>query len=445
MDFTIVYERKQRELENDTLLKIELERRGYTCEIVQYYEGDKFNIFNINPPKVILVPHLYGNANLYRTFSRFGKANHIVNLQYEQVLSAKWEKLGHHNPKEEAQNALHLCWGEKTQERLVKAGVSSENLKVLGAPHLDLLRKEYRKSTSGIKQFFSKKYNFDFSKKWIIFLSSFTYADIDNYRLKQNEDNAGVKLSEFREIHTTSRDEILNWFSKILENNKENIFIYRPHPDELVLHPVEKLEKRFPNFKIIREEPVKDWINASDVIYSWYSTSVVEAHFLDKPYAILRPKVLPESFDSVLLKYAEFITTYEQFEADYVQSDDDRKSAINDCYINQYYQIDTKKPSFIKYVDLLEILYKSDKQVFEMSIYNKLTATVKTVAAKLIYFLYRYQNIDLDRYRKDSTLQRNFFIEWFIEMDNQIVSSEEKENIENILKNILQKGNTINE
>ena len=445
MDFIIIYERKQRELENDILLKIELEKRGYTCEVVQYYEGDYFNIFNINPPKVILVPHLYGNANLYRTFSRFGRANHIVNLQYEQVLSTKWEKLGHHDPKEEAKKAMHICWGEKTKERLVKAGVSSQNLKVLGAPHLDLLRKEYRKPPMDLKQHFSKKYNIDFSKRWILFLSSFTYANISDSRLTMNEASAGIKLSDFREIHTNSRNEILDWFSKILEHDTKNIFIYRPHPDELMLDPVVKLEKKFPNFKIIRDQPVKQWINASDVIYSWYSTSVVEAHFLDKPYAILRPLVLPDSFDSVLLKHADFITSYDLFKKDYFKEDKNRKTAIDDYHINQYYQIDTQNPSFVNYVNFLETLYKAKKQEFSLTIPNKILAKLKTISAKLVYQLYQYQNIDLSKYRNNSQIKRNFFIEWFIEMDNQIVSSDEKKEIENRLQNILNKNYTIDE
>ncbi|PHS33944.1 MAG: hypothetical protein COA92_02565 [Sulfurovum sp.] len=444
MDFIIVYERKQRELENDTLLKIELEKRGYTCKIVQYYEGNHFNIFNINPPKVILVPHLYGDANIYRTFSRFGRANHIVNLQYEQVLSKKWEKLGHHDPKEQAMQAIHICWGEKTKERLMNAGVSSEKLKVLGAPHLDLLRKEYRNLPSERKKHFSEKYNLTFSKKWVLFLSSFTYANISDSRLSMNEASAGIKLSDFREIHTNSRNEILNWFSYILEKDTENIFIYRPHPDELMLDPVVKLEKKFLNFKIIRDEPVKQWINASDVIYSWYSTSVVEAHFLDKPYAILRPKVLPDTFDSVLLKHANFITDYSKFEEDYFKDNKNRKTAIDDHHVNQYYLIDTHCSSFIKYVDLLETLHKTKKQMFSLPIHQRILATIKTISAKLVYILYKYQNINLNKYRDNSSLKRNFFIEWFIEMDNQIVSGNEKKEIESRLKVILKKNNTHN-
>jgi len=160
---------------------------------------------------------------------------------------------------------------------------------------------------------------------------------------------------------------------------------------------------------------------------------------LDKPYAILRPKVLPDTFDSVLLKHAEFITSYAQFKVDYFKDDTSRRTAIDDYHIDQYYQIDTQTPSFVKYVDFLERLYKSKKQNFSLSIGNKIIAKMKTLFAKLMYTLYRYQNIDLDKYRTNSSLKRNFFIEWFIEMDNQIVSNDEKRELEDKLKEILQK------
>ena len=327
MDFIIIYERKQRELENVILLKIELENRGYTVDIAQYYEGSKFNIFNKNPPKIILVPHLYGNSNIYRTFSRYGKCNHLVNLQFEQVLSEKWEKLGHHDPQDEAKKAIHMCWGTKVKERLLKKGISSKNLKVLGAPHLDLLRKEYRNDIINLRNVFSDMFKLDNKKRWTLFLSSFSYADISDSRLKMNESAANTNLESFREIHTTSRNKIIDWLTKILEKDTNNIIIYRPHPDELNLVSVEKLEKKYYNFRIIRHSAVKDWIEVANNIYSWYSTSVVEAHFLDKPYSILRPVVLPKSFDSVLLRHAYFITEYSEFEKDYFKDDRKRKNS----------------------------------------------------------------------------------------------------------------------
>ncbi len=52
MDVLIIYERKQRELDNSVLLKIELERRGLSCDIVQFYEADKFDLLNAHCPKV---------------------------------------------------------------------------------------------------------------------------------------------------------------------------------------------------------------------------------------------------------------------------------------------------------------------------------------------------------------------------------------------------------
>jgi surface carbohydrate biosynthesis protein len=307
MDFLIVYERKNRELENAILLKLELERRGYSCDIAQYYDASMFDVFNRNPPKVVLTPHLYETSNVIRTLSRFGRANHIVNLQYEQVLSEKWERLGHHNPKGEATKAFHICWGSKTAERLLNAGIPEDNIKVLGALQLDLLRKEYRRTTHDAKVDLSVKYNLPQQSQWKLFLSSFTYADIDEDRLKMNESVAGTKLSSFVDIHTKSRDEILDWFDKVLQQDRESIFIYRPHPDELSLDKVVELSKKYHNFRIINEGAAKIWIEGSDHILSWYSTTVVESHALDKSYSILRPFELPGDFDSVLLKNGSFV------------------------------------------------------------------------------------------------------------------------------------------
>ncbi len=437
MDFIIVYERKQRELENAILIKIELEKRGYTCDIIQYYEASKFNLFNINPPKVILVPHLYGNSSIYRNFTRFGKSNYLLNLQYEQVLSEKWEDLALNNPNGEAQKGFHVCWGKVTKRRLIKHGVPSCNLKLLPALHLDLLRENFRRDSQKLKHELSQKCSLDPTKRWNLFISSFTYADMDEYRLKMNESVAGTSMSEFPLIHTGSRDKILQWFRKILKEDNQSLIIYRPHPDELNFDKVLELEKEYSNFRFIRFSSVKDWIEASDNIYSWYSTSVVESHFLDKPYAILRPNELSGDFDSVLIKEAKFITNYEDFQEDYYKDDFLRKCAISDESVNGYYHFDKNKVGFKEYCDFLEELFNSKgKQKFNLKFKNILKAYITTIAVSGVFLLYKLFKIDLEVYRK-SNKKRNFFIEWFIEIDNQLVTKEEIFKEENRLKDIL--------
>ncbi|PHO11959.1 hypothetical protein CPG38_10145 [Malaciobacter marinus] len=441
MDFLIVYERKQRELENAVLLKIELEERGYDCKIVQYYEASKFNIFNIKSPKVILVPHLYGDTSIYRNFSRFGKSNFLINFQYEQVLSEKWEKLGHHNPKGEAKKGIHICWGIKTKERLLSVGIDDKNLKIIPPLHIDLLRKEYRRNSKQLKMQLSKECNIDAKKSWNLFISSFTYADVDDYRLRINENVAGVSLSDFKRIHTESRDKILVWFRKILNKDKENLLIYRPHPDELNIDKVLELENEFENFKFIRHSSVKDWIETSDNIYSWYSTSIVESHFLNKSYAILRPMILPNDFDSVLVKKANFIEKYIDFDEDYFKSISLKKCAIEDRFVREYYEKNDSSPSYKIYADFLEDLYKCNKkQIYNISLKEKIKAYITTINVSIVYLLYKLLKVNLDKYRKND-LKRNFLIEWFIEMDNQIVADKEKNLLEKKLKEMLKVNN----
>lgn len=433
MDFIIIYERKIRELENALLLKLELEKRGYLCGVYQYYEGIKYNILNNNSPKVILIPHLYNERDIYRNFAKFGSAEHLVNLQYEQVLSERWERVGHHNPKGEAKNAVHVCWGTKTRDRLKEAGVPINNIKVLGALQLDLLRKEYRKKSAYVKKELGQAFKLDVTKRWTLFISSFTYADISEDRLKMNESVANVDLGNFVKLHTNSRNQILDWLKKILGQDKDNLIIYRPHPDELNLNKVIELEKTYLNFKIIREQPVKVWIESSDNIYSWYSTSIVESHFLDKPYSILRPIELPNDFDSVLLKHAQFITEYNKFEQDFIKDDSTREMPIDDSYIRQYYQVDDSYPSYKKYCDMLEEVYKSDtKQSYNIKLIDKITSKIKTLAVIVINIIYKISKLDLEKYKRRN--KNGFLISWLIEMDNQIASDAEKKKIEEKLK-----------
>ena len=357
----IIYERKNREFECCCLLKIYLEKDGFKCDIAQFYDFRYFNVLGKSKYQFIFVPHLYNTQEIGRTLGRFGNNAIIINLQYEQVLSEKWEKLGHHTPSGKATESHHICWGPATRDRLIGAGVNPSVVHTLGALQMDLLRKEFRLGKE-LKNSLTEKFELSQNRQWVLFLSSFTYADIEPSRLKMNEKVAGAELSSFVGIHTASRNEILNWLDRIVEKFPEREFIYRPHPDELALDKVYKLERKHKNFNVINYGSAKLWIEAADHIWSWYSTTVVEAHFLEKSYSILRPIELPDDFDSVLLKKGKFITTFDKLYTASIESASIGSYALDVNDVNEYYTSD-KIPVFEKIRCLLNDLSNGNSAI----------------------------------------------------------------------------------
>jgi len=145
LDYLFVYEHKARELESVCLLKAALELRGYSCEIIQLHNFSfkTLNFRYFNKPKVIIVFALYNNKSFVGHVIDFvGYSKKVVNLQWEQIISDKYIKLGLHNPKGLAALATHICWGENSFKRLINNGV--KNAVIAGAIHLDFLRNDFR-------------------------------------------------------------------------------------------------------------------------------------------------------------------------------------------------------------------------------------------------------------------------------------------------------------
>lgn len=418
VNILIVYERKNRELESAIYLKSYLEDYDYNVDISHFYDIKYQNIFRDNTYDILFVPHLYNDGDVFRNIAKFGKCKTIINMQYEQVLSLKWETLGHHNPNGIARNYYHLCWGNETKERLYRSGVPKDKLLLTGAIQLDLMDTN-KKNQYKTKLKLSKDYHLENKKKWTLFLSSFTFANIDPDRLILNEKAAGTNLSSFVDIHTSSRDAILIWFENLLSSRKDEIFIYRPHPDELSLKSVEMLADRHNNFKIISELSSKVWIEASENILSWYSTTTVESHALGKSYAILRPIELSDDFDSVLLRHASFIKNYNDLEIFFEGSD---HNSIPDHYVRDYY--DNIGLNYLSAEKILLFLKSFNVQEYhEIKKSLLLKYKLKSIITSVIYIIskYRKKSIILDKILSKS----KFLNDWYKEINNQTYSETE--------------------
>ncbi len=366
IDFLFVYELEQRELENITLLGAELENRGYRVAYEKYdfLYPRKLRKKYINNVKVVIVHSMYNEKVLYNlVYQAFGFVKKIINLQWEQVGTIKDENstTAHRYPKQSAKTVPHVCWGPKMQEILIRCGMDKERAPVLGPLHMDFLRKEFDGYYMSREALF-KEFGIPTDKKVLLFLSSFSYTSLtekqlDNLRRILNKDS----VEAFHKISVDSQREILEWIERYLNENPDEIFIYRPHPAEAGNKLLREYEQRNSRLFVIGKYSVKQWIKTADVIFNWFSTSMAEVYFDGKDGFVLRPVEMVKEKDVAIMRDCRFITTYEDFVSaahgcnDLVVSADALKS---------YYDV-TDTPAFVRCADFFEEVITTDKYDYE--------------------------------------------------------------------------------
>lgn len=371
VDFIIRYEHKVRELESIMLIKIELEKRGYSVALVCNYElEDKIEY----KPRVLVVPALYNTDQLKVDWERYGVIKKIANLQWEQLIGVKEEDdvNGFHNVKGIGQRAVNFCWGEKSHNRIIKGGVKPDRAPIVGYINTDLLRGGFKQQLYS-KECLAKKYNIDSCKKWLFFISSFAYCEMEEFQVELCKKTRGEKgFFEFTDISYKSRDVILDWFEIVLKSNSNIIIIYRPHPDESEkCVRLKQMSLKYPNFKVIFSEALKHWINASDKIYNWYSTGIVDAIVQNKSYRMLRPVYIPEYLDYRLMNKANSLESEKDFFDDL--EDQTVKEVLPLSVFSSYYYI-PEDFIYIHICNQLEEMLKNDFFDVKYSFKEKLFA-----------------------------------------------------------------------
>jgi len=373
IDFLLCYEHKNREYESLVLLKHELEKRGYTVMYRCLYENSVLNYpqFKNIKPRCVIVPAAYDEKILECfCFNIVGYIGKIINLQWEQILTVEeeYDINAYHNPKGMAKNVVHLCWGNKTKERLIRAGVEDNNIFVTGPIHLDALRLENRRCLFSKKEL-AQKYKLDINKKWILFISSFGFCDLDermkSYIISCYGDDY---VNYFIDYSIKSRQKILEWLKQLVNDNNSYQVIYRPHPDEIkVDNELVEIQKFVKNFFIIKDLPIKHWIYSSDIVLNWFSTSKADSVFLGKPDIVLRPYKIRDKDEVSIMKGEKFCTTYDDLKS---SIDNYQNKEINSS-IYEYYDVNEKIPSYVRVADICEqvLLDKKIKISFSLSKY----------------------------------------------------------------------------
>jgi len=367
MDFLICYEHKLRELDNACLLKTELEKRGYSVGIVSKETLRRWDSFfpAMKAPQLFVVPNFYKDENIKKLMNNFdGKIMAVVNLQSEQVLSKKWLDNGFHIPKGKAREALHICWSELIEKRL-QINVENDKLLVTGCLPMDFTKTQFD-SFFRTRTQISTEFCLDEAHKWVLFISSFTLSNFTVSQLEDIKADTANDVTDLKNCMAESKEKVMIWIEKFILQNKDYEFIYRPHPGEMKDPYLINLSQKHRNFHVISDYSVRQWIKVCDHLNTWVSTSIIDAFFMKKYCAILRPNSIPENIDSEIMLDADYITDFEEF-LEINTGKATRAFPITDEMVALYYTHDSNIPVYKKICDALENIVYDKRNKYDYS------------------------------------------------------------------------------
>lgn len=356
LDFLILYEHVVREYESLLLLKLELERRGYSVEIHQLLDRKKLKYITWKRPKVLVSSCMYDDEAINsHVYNNVGKCKKVVNLHWEQMLSDTQEEGEWFNFNGNAKRCVQTCWGELTQKRLLAHGIQPQNCPVTGAVMMDFLRPEF-KGYFKTKEQLCREFGLNPNQKLLLYISSFGYASMTEHEVKELSEMAGEDFTGFAHTNKVSMEQTLAWFDQYLTTHPKEQLVYRRHPSEWKCAELEQLAAKHSNFHIIFADSVKQWITAADNIFIWMSTAIAEVYFAQKSCHILRPVPIEHQFDPVIYKNAEYVTNYEQFEQ--AAQQENPVFPIEKKIIEGYF-VKSDRPAYLRMADLLEDVHKN--------------------------------------------------------------------------------------
>lgn len=359
VDFLFVYEHKVRELENLCLIKYELDRRGYTTKIVHIEDAEALKAMRpIYHAKVVVTMACYQNSSIEWHTKRFVTFDKLIDMQWENIVFPMDEKdeKAYKNYSGVAKDVVRVSWGEMNRRRMLDVvKMDPKKDKLVGHVGMDFLRNEL-KGYYLPKEEVVKDYGIPADKKVFLFISPyFSDTHTESYLQEMCKRFGEGWRYYYQDCMLPSKKIILDWIKRICEEREDVVFVYRPHPGEESLTAVE-MEKTLPNFKVIGDKSVKQWILISDKVYTGNSSTFVEAYFAKKMCYLLFPVPVPKDYELAFFKDAHKITEFKEFEA--TTHDNSMPFPVSEKLIDEVYTIDWEKPSYVKFADMAEEVWK---------------------------------------------------------------------------------------
>ncbi len=251
-------------------------------------------------PRLIVLPFLYLSSDLaIEDYLAVWPHAKYFNLAMEQVHYKAHLKMKAPGDEFSRKRVIHHAWGTFYKNYLIESGVPSNHIFVNGNPVYQLYKKPYCKYFKS-RESLAQQNKINPAKKWIFIPENYKWAFFSDDKLKASAARGGNLDEHFqmREFCRSSLAHLLEWCNQAGRNDElEIIFRPRPATNSLQMKQFfeEKVEIPTKNLHFTKVDSVRDWILASDLVVSSYSTSLIEAAVAGKPIYMVEPIPIPVS------------------------------------------------------------------------------------------------------------------------------------------------------
>lgn len=315
IDIVILYEKAHRELDVACALKVLAEEKSFSVEIIQQ-DYDYCGALERFRPRVVVLPFCYQNRSNNIYLMRWREAI-FVNMSWEQFFYPGNRSAKTPRGVFPLQHVFHLSWSDAYSSQLAGIGIPEQRRLQVGNPALALYREPYRYYFAQ-REALAKRYGLDISRRWVFFPENYNWAFYEDSMLRQMEEDGQSQedVAAMREFTLRSFDEAISWCKRLVADEKIEL-VLRPRPATTPARMAQRVEELIGSlpegFHIIQDETVREWILASDLVVSSYSTTLIEAAVAGRPISMLEPFELPEVLIQSWHHMAPRITSYTDF------------------------------------------------------------------------------------------------------------------------------------
>jgi surface carbohydrate biosynthesis protein len=296
IDIVFLYEHAARELDVACVISAGLRRVGLSVEIIHWPTGFPKAVLQLQP-KIVVLPFCYTEQS-YDALLAYWRNSTFFNMSWEQLFYLGNQKAKTPRGEFATRHVIHHAWSDSYASFLNENSISSDRIFLNGQPAYTLYDEPYRDYFPS-KQELSKWHGLDVSRRWVFFPENYNWAFYSDFMLEQfiNGGQSPDDVEAMRKFCDLSLKTVLEWCAKAAQDGIE--LILRPRPsttkqdfEEFARQVLSEIPE---HLHIVQSGSIREWILASDVVVSSYSTSLIESAVAGKPIYILDPLLIPTS------------------------------------------------------------------------------------------------------------------------------------------------------